>query len=201
MNILNKTSLMVLIALIQGSVVLSSAVAHRFNVALVLPVSGSAAGNGEQIRKGFMLATTERDAHADEESDGHLGGLDSYVSVIDANGDVAAGIKRLSSTSQINIVASFAPDKTQDAMEKLLAGTNIALLRSGPTPFGNKSLPAVSEFIAAFHRAYGTNPTAAAARGYNAARRIDMAVRAQGSVNDVALLRQSFRHTAATFNW
>ena len=201
MNFFNKTSLILLIALIQGSIVLSPAVAHRFNVVLVLPVSGSAAGNGEQIRKGFMLATSERDAHADEKSDGHLGGLDSYVSVIDANGDVAAGIKRLSSIGQINIVASFAPDETQDAMEKLLAGTNIALLRSGPTPFSNKNLPAVSKFIAAFNRTYGNNPTAAAARGYNAARRIDMAVRAQGGINDVALLRQSFQHTAATFTW
>lgn len=48
--------------------------AHSFNVLLV----------GENIADsgaydGFRLATRERDGHAAEESDGHLGGLDSYI--------------------------------------------------------------------------------------------------------------------------
>jgi len=201
MNILNKISLILLIAIIQGSIVLSPAFAHRFNVALVLPVSGSAADIGEQMRKGFMLATTEWDAHADEKSDGHLGGLDSYVSLIDANGDVAAEVKRISSISQINIMVSFASDKTQALIDKLLVGEKIVLLQSGPTLFDNKNLPAVSAFISAYHQAYGKNPTAAAAQGYNAARRIDVAVRAQGGINDQGLLHQNFTQTATAFSW
>lgn len=48
--------------------------AHSFNVVLI----------GENIAEsgaydGFRLATRERDGHAGEESDGHLGGLDSYI--------------------------------------------------------------------------------------------------------------------------
>jgi len=175
--------------------------AIALNPAFVIPLSGSTAENGEQIRQGFLLATTQRDAHANEESDGHLGGLDSYVSVIDANGDVAAEITRILSGDQINIVASFASDRTQGLIDTLLAGKNIALLQYGPTPFGNKGLPAVSDFISAYNLAYGATPSAAAARGYNAARRIDVAVRAQSGIDDLVLLRQNFMQTANSFTW
>jgi len=197
----NKLAILFLVMIVHTAIVLNPALADRFYVALVLPLSGPTAENGEQIRKGFLLATTQRDAHADEESDGHLGNLDSYVSVIDANGDVAAEIKRISSQGKINIVASFASDKTQGLLDKLLAGENIALLQSGPTPFANKNLPAVSAFITTYRQAYGVNPSATAARGYNAARRVDKAVRAQGGIDDLGLLRQSFRQTAAAFTW
>ena len=192
---------MFLVIFVHNAIALNPAFAHRFNVALVIPLSGSTAENGEQIRQGFLLATTQRDAHANEESDGHLGGLDSYVSVIDANGDVAAEITRILSGDQINIVASFASDRTQGLIDTLLAGKNIALLQSGPTPFGNKNLPAVSGFISTYSQAYGINPSAAAARGYNAARRIDVAVRAQSGINDLDSLRQSFKQTADSFTW
>ncbi len=201
MKIHSKFSLLFLVAVMHSTLLPGAALADRFYVALVLPLSGPAAERGEKIRKGFMLATTQRDAHADEESDGHLGNLDSYVSVIDANGDVATDIRRISTEGQINIVASFATDKTRTLIKTLLAGKNIALLQSGPTPFGNKSLPAVSDFISAYSQAYGKNPTVAAAQGYNTARRIDVAVRAQGGVNDLSLLRQSFKQTATTFTW
>ncbi len=39
------------------------ALAHRFNVALVIPLSNAASAQGRQIRDGFMLATKERDSH------------------------------------------------------------------------------------------------------------------------------------------
>jgi ABC-type branched-subunit amino acid transport system substrate-binding protein len=201
MKIHGKIAMMFVVAIMQAAIFLNPALADRFYVALVLPLSGSTAENGDEIRKGFLLATTQRDAHADEESDGHLGNLDSYVSVIDANGDVAAEINRITSKNQINIIASFASDKTQDLLVKLLAGENIALLQSGPTPFANKNLPAVSAFISAYSLAYGVNPSATAARGYNAAQRIDRAIRAQGGIDDLGLIRQSIRQTAAAFTW
>ncbi len=201
MKIHGKISMMFVMVIMQATIFLNPALADRFYVALVLPLSGPTAVNGDEIRKGFLLATTQRDAHADEESDGHLGNLDSYVSVIDANGDVAAEIKRITSKNQINIIASFASDKTQGLLDKLLTGENIALLQSGPTPFANKNLPAVSAFVSAYNQAYGKNPTVAAARGYNAARRIDVAVRAQEGIDDMDLLRQSFRQTADSFTW
>ncbi len=61
------------------------ALAHSFRMALLLPLTGADAAVGRQAVKGFLLATRERDGHPDETSDGHLGGLDVYVLVIDTN--------------------------------------------------------------------------------------------------------------------
>ncbi len=171
------------------------ALAHRFNVTLVLPLSGAAADQGSQIREGFMLATKERDSHPDQESDGHLGGLDVYVSVIDGN------IGRLATQGGIDIVAAIGAGTELPPIAKLLDGKNVALLPPGQTPFARSGLPAVAAFIAAYRMEYGVVPTSRAARGYNAARRIDAAVRAQGGVGDRASLRRHFRQTRRGFAW
>jgi len=69
--------------------------AHSFNLGFVAPMSGSRADSGQQALDSFMLATTEQDAHAFEESDGHLGGLDCYVLKIDSSVDEKATIDRV----------------------------------------------------------------------------------------------------------
>lgn len=177
------------------------AFAHRFNVALVIPLSGAASSQGRQIREGFMLATRERDSHPDQESDGHLGGLDVYVSVIDGNGDVATDIGRIATRGEVDIVATFESEKTPSLIGKRLDGTRIVLLSPGRPPFPRSGVPAVAAFISAYESEYGYGPSPRAARGYNAARRIDVAVRDQGGVDDTASLRRSFRATARGFNW
>lgn len=177
------------------------ALAHRFNVALILPLSGAAADQGSQIRKGFMLATKERDSHPDQDSDGHLGGLDVYVSVIDANRDVATNIGRLATQGGIDIVAAIGAGTELPPIAKLFDVNDVALLLPGPSPFARSGLPAVAAFIAAYRREYGVMPTSRAARGYHAARRIDAAVRAQGGVGDRASLRRHFRQTRRAFAW
>ena len=181
----------------------SPAFGHSFNVALIIPMSKGAADQGRQIQNGFMLATAERDSHPDQESDGHLGGLDVYVTIIDETGDVAADIKRLAGKADTDIVIAISPDaqKTAKVIAPLLAGTNITLLTPGSTPFTNKSLPGVIAFGAAYQKSYGTAPTALSARGYNAARRIDRAVRAQSGVGDRASLRQNLADSARRFTW
>ncbi len=177
------------------------ALAHRFSVALVIPLSGDAALQGRQYREGFMLATTERDSHPDQESDGHLGGLDVYVSNIDALGDFAAGIEQIAAQGEISILtASGSPDMLAK-IDKRLAGTEIVLLRPGQTPFSTPDAPAVAAFSAAYERAYGAKPSSEAAQGYNAARRIDSAVRAQEGVDDPASLREMFGQSANNFTW
>ncbi len=201
MKIYNRIALLFLVLIAVNATFHSSAFADRFYVALILPLSGPESASGRQIREGFMLATTERDSHPEEESDGHLGNLDSYVSVIDANGNVADDIKRLSSESRINIVAAFTSAKTQSQISRLLKGTNIALLLPGETPFADNKSPAVANFISSYQRAYGARPSSMAAQGYNAARRLDTAVRAQGGIADLTPLKQSFHQTARNFAW
>ena len=177
------------------------ALAHRFNVALVIPLSNAASAQGRQIRDGFMLATKERDSHPDQESDGHLGGLDVYVTVIDELGDVGAEIGRVARRGELDIVAAFGSETTLSLIGKFLDGKKVALLQPGQSPFARPDLPGVAAFIVAYEREYGGRPTSHAAQGYNAARRIDAAVRAQGGVDDPASLRRNFRETARVFAW
>jgi hypothetical protein len=162
------------------------ALAHRFNVALVIPPSDM----GRQFLQGFMLAATERDGHPDQESDGHLGGLDVYVTVSDGKKAIAA-----------DIVAAFGPEPPLTLIGKLLDGTKAVLLPPGRSPFSSPGLPGVAAFISAYEMKYGTKPTSQAAQGYNAARRIDAAVRAQGGLDDAASLRRNFEQSARDFIW
>ena len=77
----------------------TGAFGHSFNVALVVP-----AGERVQAMQAFLLASGERDRHANEESDGHLGGLDVYVSVVEMDADVA-GLRENVVAAQPDIIA------------------------------------------------------------------------------------------------
>lgn len=156
------------------------ALAHRFNVTLVFPLSGDTAEQGGRFREGFMQAASERDSHPDQESDGHLGGLDVYVRAVDARGDLRAELGR----KPADIVVMLGSRETMSRIETILRGTKTVLLPPGQPPFAKPARLELSPL---------------ALRGYNAARRIDMAVRAQGGTADSAWLRRSFAATARGF--
>ena len=180
---------------------INPAFAHSFNVALVIPLSNAAMAQGRQMLDGFMLATRERDSHPGQESDGHLGGLDVYVTVIDEMGDVTADIERVATQGEVDIVAAFVSEATLSLVRKLLDIRKVALLLPGQSPFSKSDLPAVAAFISDFEREYGVRPSSHAAQGYNAARRIDVAVQAQSGVGNTASLQRNFRETAHGFAW
>lgn len=175
--------------------------AHSFNVALVAPLTGVTSVQGREIVDGFMLATEERDSHPDQESDGHLGGLDVYVTVIDENGDAAAKIEGVIAQGEVDIVAIFGSQEMIPLVRKLLDRGKVALLLPGESPFTKSDLPGVAGFKSAYEGKYGATPSHFAAQGYNAARRIDGAVRVQGGVGDKALLHRIFKQTAQDFAW
>jgi ABC-type branched-subunit amino acid transport system substrate-binding protein len=196
---INKISLLFLMAAVAMALSVKPALAHSFNAVLVLPLSGGAAEQGRQFRHGFMLATAERDSHPDQESDGHLGGLDVYVRVVDADADALES--RLAAQGKADIAAVFGEKSTRTRVRSWLGGTQTLLLPPGQTPFADPGLAAVARFTAAYRKAYDERPTPAAAQGYNAARRIAKAVRAQGGIGDSAALRRVFRETARGFTW
>ena len=186
----------------------SLAGAHGFNVALVVPLSGPLATEGSQIRDGFMLATKERDSHANEESDGHLGGLDVYVRLIDDQKMNPAEIKAVTERQMTDIVAAIGSPESVAAAESLNLDAQIVVLTPGETPFpissqsaSNDQSAAVASFIDSFQKEYGYAPAQSAAQGYNAARRIEVAVRDQGSVDNKEALQQHLLQTARGFNW
>jgi len=100
--------------------VATSAEAHRFNVALIAPASGWNSPIGQTIFKRFMVGTTERDGHADEESDGHLGGLDVYVTLADQNQNIITKAGRGLSWTMVDIMVRFTKTPNSKNMATLI---------------------------------------------------------------------------------
>ena len=180
---------------ITATMVPKSAQAHSFSLALV---SGETSGPErlEAAIRGVLLASDERDGHSDETSDGHLGGLDVYLSVFPA--PAAGSIAGLKNVAQSGfdiaielepgaIGATFAPDPRAVVI--------------GPGTSDGVPQAAMARFARAFQSAYGVAPDSAARAGYNAARRIDLAVRALGGVGDRAALTRALAASEAGLDW
>ena len=198
---LKVLTLKFLLAALVGGSFASGAMAHSFNVTLLLPLSGPDAGQGRQFLNGFMLATRERDAHPNQESDGHLGGLDVYVTTIDNQSDPGELTRIINGDDQADIVALFPSPATAEILENSFDQSHAALLLAGQNPFSDSSLPGVAAFSAAYLADYSQQPDQNAASGYNMARRIDQAVRSRGGASDIDGLQAIFMASADNFNW
>ncbi len=163
--------------------------AHSFNVGFMAPLSGPNAHQGQQALDGFLLATRERDGHALEESDGHLGGLDSYVIRIDSSRGAEAvrgqldelfdgdGIVFLTGVSvpETLSAAGVMPDNHQSI---LVDPVDSAVYRSAAGALESLVTMDDMPFSAAFREIYGYEPDIYAIGGYVAARFIAAAVSA-----------------------
>jgi ABC-type branched-subunit amino acid transport system substrate-binding protein len=161
--------------------------AHSFNVGFMAPFSGPSAHQGQQALDGFLLATRERDGHALEESDGHLGGLDSYVIRIDS-GSVDAVRGQLDELLRgeglvfltgLSVPETLAATRVLDDSQVILVDPldSAVYLSAVSAPEGLVTMGNVP-FSAAFREAYGYDPDGYAIGGYIAARIIAAAVSA-----------------------
>jgi ABC-type branched-subunit amino acid transport system substrate-binding protein len=163
--------------------------AHGFNVGFLAPLSGPNSLQGRQAVDGFLLATRERDGHALEESDGHLGGLDSYLITIDSGADIdivrgqleallgGEGIAFLSGVSVSETIAAIGITLDQSQVI-LVDAVDSAVYRSATSDPADLLTMDGIPFPVAFRNAYGYEPGAGAIGGYLAARFIDAAVSA-----------------------
>jgi ABC-type branched-subunit amino acid transport system substrate-binding protein len=163
--------------------------AHSFNVGFMAPLSGPNAHQGRQALDGFLLATRERDGHAFEESDGHLGGLDSYVIRIDSGGGIDAVRGRLDELLRgerlVFLTGVSVPETLaaagvmlDDSQSILVDPLDSVVYRSAASaPESLVTMDAVP-FSVAFREAYGHDPDVNAIGGYISARFIDAAVSA-----------------------
>lgn len=200
MNIGNKISIYKILtgAMVLLAISINTLAAHSFNTTLIVAGSDLNSRQNRAIRNGFMLATEENDGHADQESDGHLGGLDVYVTVVTEQ----SGTDKIGSTlARTDILVFFASSATRPLIDRTLKAGDAVLLLPGQSPFAAKDELAVAAFITAYNSRYGTEPGDAAARGYNAARRIDAAVRAQSGADDRGELQNALAKTAKDFDW
>lgn len=164
------------------------AAAHSFNVGVLLPADKTAEA---QAIDGFMFAARERDGHPDEESDGHLGGLDVYILRVDAaagTDTVLATLDRLVAESDIRFITGIAPAELRQAISERYAGPLPAVA------FGVAQQDATTmdgaPFAPAFAARFGAAPTDAALQAYAGARFIDRVVRRLGdNFEDIAAVR------------
>ncbi|MEQ8357747.1 MAG: hypothetical protein RH942_19590 [Kiloniellaceae bacterium] len=184
------------------------ALAHSFRVALVAPGGPDSDAVLASAYRGFRLATRERDGHANEESDGHLGGLDVYIGMVEFSAEAAAartpggevGAAAPDIVVAIGVPAELAPLRAAGGGDAVLLEPgkvpNAAAWRQEPTLGG-----AAGSFQQRFSDAYGSAPDGWAAQGYDAARRIDLAIRPLGGVADRAALTRGLAATQGGIRW
>jgi hypothetical protein len=163
-------------------VFISTAAAHSFNLVFIAPftkVSGKSALNG------FLLATREQDSHENEESDGHLGGLDSYIFKVDNMKGEAALLQQVGDTIRKSKPLFATGLDLNDATLNLLENKAVVVVDPMASGFwtsltvapGRLKLMDGENFGNAFRRAYGYDPDLQAMHGYLAARIIATVVR------------------------
>ncbi len=167
----------ILLGIILGGT-LNTAAAHSFNLVFIAPINEIAA---QSALNGFLLATREQDSHAFEESDGHLGGLDSYVFKVDS----AAGPDQLTATIRESAPLFAVGSGIDSSISEVLESGNVVLVDPVASKFwesaksdpGRPTLMNGGSFSGAFEREYGYAPDSEAVRGYLAARIIATIVR------------------------
>ncbi|MBA3909938.1 MAG: hypothetical protein C0524_08620 [Rhodobacter sp.] len=169
--------------------------AHSFTAALLVFGENREASLAEAVR-GFLLAADERDGHASETSDGHLGGVDVQILPLprDAAGLVEGLIGSPVEPADVVIVLGPEPAASEAAREYLSAST---VLMQAMLPEGWDSDDRMDDFAARYRLAYGTAPGVMAATAYYAARRLDVAVRPLDGVSPQAALQAAWQSTEA----
>lgn len=188
---------------IYGVLSVESANAHSFKLGFITPLSGPEIRLGKEALDAFLFATGERDSHPGEKSDGHLGGLDSYVIRIDgARGAafVQSRLRELSAERVEFITGVFTPE-IADGIFGALSGAHALLVdpvdcavyRASAGMPDRLSTVTGASLSEAFRATYGYEPGAYGARGYIAARLIDATVRAVGDgISNRSALKSAF---------
>ena len=176
-----------------------NALAHSFTAALIVAGDNREASLAEAVR-GFLLAADERDGHANETSDGHLGGVD--VHVLPLPRDAAGLVEGLigNPTEPGDVVVVFGTEAAaSEAVRKYQSNSTVLL--QVVLPVGWDSDVGTDSFVARYRLAYGTAPGVMAATGYHAARRLDVAIRPLDGVIPRAALEDAWRSTDSRLPW
>lgn len=201
-----KRFICILITVLALATDIGSVYAHGFTVALIAPSSGTNMEIGEHVRDGFLRATRERDSHPNEESDGHLGGLDVYLILIDGALEpkgVFTAVQTLLRAQRVEFIAAVSLSRTEE-LRQIVAGTKTLLIapsrnfmsNDNPINSGRES----SGFTNEFQRDFGYKPSRHSVLGYNIARLIDEAIRRNGEdLSDVVKLGQALQYVQSQY--
>lgn len=173
--------------------------AHSFTAALLVVGEDREAGLAEAVR-GFLLAADERDGHANETSDGHLGGVD--VQVLPLPRDAAGLVEGLNGTPDdpADVVIVLGPEPAAGEAARGHQSSSTVLMQA-VLPEGWDNAGGADSFVARYRLAYGTAPGVMAATAYHAARRLDVAIRPLDGVVPQEALEDGWRSTETGLTW
>lgn len=173
--------------------------AHSFTAALLVVGEDREAGLAEAVR-GFLLAADERDGHANETSDGHLGGVD--VQVLPLPLDAAGLVEGLIGTPDepADVVVVLGPASAVGDAARAHQSASTVLMQE-ILPEGRDTDDRRDSFVERYRLAYGAVPGVIAATAYVAARRLDVAVRPLDGVSPQAALEDAWRSTESGLPW
>ena len=176
-----------------------NALAHAFTAALIVVGDNREASLAEAVR-GFLLAADERDGHANETSDGHLGGVD--VQVLPLPLDAAGLVEGLIGTPDepADVVVVLGPASAVGDAARAHQSASTVLMQE-ILPEGRDTDDRMDSFVERYRLAYGAVPGVIAATAYVAARRLDVAVRPLDGVSPQAALEDAWRSTESGLPW
>jgi hypothetical protein len=161
---------------------ISLASAHSFNLVFIAPLEDP---TGQSALNGFQLATREQDRHENEELDGHLGGLDSYIFRVGSLEGEVALMNQLEKTIRKSKPLFAVGLDLNAASLNMLENNDVVVvdpMSSGLSESlavdpGQLKLIDGEDFTSAYRRAYGHDPDLQARHGYLAARIVATVVR------------------------
>ncbi|MEK6215980.1 MAG: hypothetical protein N2B03_02040 [Boseongicola sp.] len=171
------------------------AVAHEFDAAVVSPFANDSE-IGNEILQGLVFAASERDAHSGMTSDGHLGGVDANFKLVDSAEGLDLVVNNLTAFDA-PIVFLTGPADWQAALAEALP--DAAIFVPGQQPAEGD--PAVDDTARRFLADTGSEMNAPARMGYNAGRRIDLAVSPLDGVVPAQALGDAFAQSASGIDW
>lgn len=184
-------------ALLLALVLAPGARAHEFSLALVSTTSAEGDAIGRDLVAGFRLAVDESPdvSHPPgTEAGDHLGGVDVDIRVIEAAGARTAGVREAVAAGASVVVVLGTSSEAAAAVGPALAGTDVLVVDAGPEPptappgsagllrlrdqggEGTGSSVAAVRFASAFEQRHGRPASEWAARGYDAARLLDISL-------------------------
>lgn len=173
--------------------------AHSFTVGLLVVGEDVDASLAEAVR-GFLLAADERDGHANETSDGHLGGVD--VQLLPLPRDAAGLVEGLFGTPDepTDVVIIIGPEPAASDAARAYASASTVLLQVVLQDRWD-SADGTDGFVSRYRLAYGSAPGVMATTAYHAARRLDVAIRPLDGVVPQEALLDAWRSTESGLPW
>ena len=186
----------VFVALGCGAFAAHPALAHEFNTVLVVPSGPDAQALRKATETAFLIAARERDGHSNETSEGHLGGLDVQLTVLEtanASDPAIAGAHFIAAPlmgiEDVSRLSAAAPQAVILSRVDLANPAAAAML-------GADQARGLDRYEVRYQRETGGPPGEAAILAYLMARWIDRVIRPLGTADNreailAALARES----------